>query len=181
LAYDKAVIQLLRFLGVANAGGWLGAAVFVTLFSGPAFFSPEMINALKYKYYAGLAAQIFLGRYFIFLYLCALVALAHLLAEWLYLGRRVSRLTVGLWAGLTALILIGGVGLQPKLHRLHEAMYAGGNAAQQTEAARTFYFWHGLSQAANLLMLAGLLFFFWRTLFSAQETARSSGYWKFRS
>jgi len=175
------VIQLLRFLGVANAGGWLGAAVFVTFFSGPAFFSAEMINALKYKYYAGVAAQIFLNRYFIFLGFCAFIALTHIVAEWLYAGRKLSRVTLVLWAALTALILIGGVGLQPKLHRLHDAMYLGGNAAQQSEAAKTFYFWHGLSQAGNLLLLIGLVFFFWRTLFPASETPRSGGHWKFRS
>jgi Domain of unknown function (DUF4149) len=175
------VIQLLRFLGVANAGGWLGAAVFVTFFSGPAFFSAGMIDALKHKYYAGLAAQVILGRYFIFHYLCAAVALAHLLAEWLYLGRKLSRLTLGLWAGLTALLLLGGVGLQPKLHQLHQAMYLGNNAAAQAEAAKTFYFWHGLSQTANLLVLAGLLVFFWRILFAAPDAPRAGGYWKFRS
>jgi hypothetical protein len=176
-----AVIQLLRFLGVANAGGWLGAAVFFTFFAGPAFFSADMVNALKYKYYAGLAAQIIISRYFIFHFFCATVALAHLLSEWLYASRRLSRLTLGLWGVITALVLLGGIGFQPKLHRLHQAMYVGGNPAQQAEAAKNFYFWHGLSQAANLLLLVGLAVFFWRILFPAPDSARSGGYWKFRS
>jgi hypothetical protein len=174
------VIQLLRFLGVANAGVWLGAALFVTCFAGPAFFSDRMMAALQHKYYAGLAAQIILGRYFVLQYLCAFIALAHLLVGWLYLGRRLSRLTVGLWIGLTALVLIGGLGFQPRLHELHQAKYAGGSAAVQAEADKSFGVLHGVSQAANVLVLTGLVIFFWRTVFPAPDPLRHSGYRDFR-
>jgi hypothetical protein len=59
------VISFLRFLGVANAAIWLGAAVFVTCLAGPAFFSAEMLAVFGgQRYYAGAAAEVFISRYF---------------------------------------------------------------------------------------------------------------------
>jgi len=156
------VISFLRFLGVANVAIWFGAAIFVTFFGGPVFFSPKMIHALAdQKYYAGAAAQIFLGRYFLLHYVCGALALAHLLAEWLYLGRRLTRFTLGLLTLIIALTLFGGVWLQPKMHDLHHTMYFG-TPVEQAEATKTFRAWHGGSQAANLFVTAGLLVYFWR-------------------
>jgi hypothetical protein len=181
IIYDAPVIQLLRFVGVANAGVWFGAAVFVTFFAGPAFFSAQMIHVLAdQRYYAGAAAQIILSRYFILQYLCAFIALAHLLAEWFYLGRRHSRFVIGLWTGLTVLILIGGLRLQPKLHNLHQTMYYGATAAEQAAATKSFHTWHGVSQTGNILVLVGLSAFFWRALFVSTEPTRFGGYGKYR-
>jgi hypothetical protein len=173
------MISLLRFIGVANAGIWLGAAVFMTIFAGPAFFSADMLDALKHKYYAGQAAQIILERYFILHYLCAFIALAHLLMEWFYLGRRATRLTTGLWVAITALILFGGFYVQPKLHEMHQAMYFGATPTEQAEATQSFRAWHGASQAANLLVMLGLLSFFWRAVLPPPESPRYGGYGKY--
>lgn len=156
------MISFLRFLGVTNAAIWFGAAIFVTFFGGPAFFSPDMIAALKHRYYAGQAAEIFLSRYFILHYVCASLALAHLLAEWLYLGRRLTNLTRGLWAVLAALILFGGLVMQPHLRQLHQTMYWAQTPALRARATFSFRIWHGVSQGANLLVTAGLLVYFWR-------------------
>jgi hypothetical protein len=171
------VIQLLRFIGLANAGVWFGAAVFVTFFGGPAFFSDEMVGVLQHKYYVGLAAQVFLKRYFLLHYLCAAVALAHLLFEWFYLGRRLSRFGVGVWIFVTVLALAGGVGLQPKLRQLHQLKYTAATPAAQAAAANSFGAWHAVSQVGNLLVLLGLAAFFWRTAFPPLDFPR---YGKFR-
>ncbi len=65
--------------------------------------------------YAGAAAQILIERYFLFHELCGGVALAHLVAEWLYMGKPLQRLTLWLLLGIFALGLVGGHSLQPKL------------------------------------------------------------------
>jgi hypothetical protein len=156
------VISFLRFLGVANAAIWLGAAVFVTFFAGPAFFSPEMLAVFGgQRYYAGAAAEIFISRYFFLHELCAGFALLHLLAEKFYLGRSLTRTTLALWFLLVALTLGGGLIAQPKMRALHREMYFGTPAAQAT-AKKTFGAWHGAAQAANLLVTISLLGYFWR-------------------
>ena len=147
---------------MVNAAIWLGAAVFVTLFAGPAFFSDEMLTALKYRFYAGEAAQIIISRYFILHYICGVLAVLHLVVEWLYLGRHLTRFTTGLLAFLVGLTLFGGVWMQPKMRQLHHTMYLGETQAEQDDATKTFRAWHGASQAANLFVTIGLLVYFWR-------------------
>lgn len=163
LAYAERVISFLRFLGVANAAVWFGAAIFVTFFGGPVFFSAQMIHTLgDQRYYAGAAAEVFLGRYFLLHYVCGALAVTHLLAEWLYLGRRLTRFTLGLLAMLLGLTLLGGLWMQPKLHGLHQVMYRSAVAEEKADATKTFRVWHGVSQAANLCVTVGLLVYFWR-------------------
>lgn len=138
-----------------------------------------MLDALQHKYYAGLAAQIILRKYFILHYICALIALAHMVTEWLYLGRLPQRITLGLWVGLTALILTGGLYFQPRLHELHQTMYHGETPTEQAEATRAFRSRHGLSQLANLAVTLGLLAFLWRMVLPPTDLARPGNYRKF--
>ena len=156
------MISFLRFLGVANAAIWLGAAVFVTLFAGPAFFSPEMLAVFGgQRYYAGAAAEVFISRYFVLHHLCAALALTHLVAERFYLGRMLTRMTISLWLLLVVLTLTGGYVAQPKMRQLHQQMYFG-NPTAQAAAKKSFGAWHGAAQAANLVVTVALLGFFWR-------------------
>ncbi|MFM2083026.1 MAG: hypothetical protein RL380_1717 [Verrucomicrobiota bacterium] len=156
------MISFLRFLGVANAAVWLGAAVFVTCLAGPAFFSPAMLAVFGgQRYYAGAAAEIFLSRYFVLHHVCAGFALLHLLAERFYLGRNLTRTTLALWFLLVALTLGGGLVAQPKMRALHREMYFSAPAAQAS-AKKAFGLWHGLAQTANLLVTVSLLGYFWR-------------------
>ena len=101
------MIGFLRFVGVANAAMWFGASIFFTFSVGPAFFSDKMIGLLT-RPYAGAAAQIVIERYFLFHELCGAVALVHLVAEWLYMGKPLQRLTLWLLLGILALGLVGG-------------------------------------------------------------------------
>ena len=89
----------LRFIGTANAAVWFGAAVFFTLAAGPAIFSTEVQNLFGdagFRFYAGGVALAVLKRYFIVQCACGIIALVHLWAEWLYLGRKASRITLAL-------------------------------------------------------------------------------------
>ena len=118
---------LLRFIGLMNAAVWFGAAVFFYLGIGPATFSPEMRHVLTdpaYGKYSGILDQLYWERILGFQIWCAVIALVHQLAEWLYMGRRLQRLTLYLVFALLLLGLVDGFWLQPRLHRLHQIAYS---------------------------------------------------------
>ena len=172
--YRGCVIGLLRFVGILNAGVWLGAAIFFTFGVGLAPFSPEMKSLLgpnNSPYFSGAIAQILIARYFHFQLVCGVVAIVHLLAEWLYLGKHAGKLQVGLLVGLCSAALIGGYWLQPRLKALHATKYRLNTRPEIREAAsRSFGAWHGVSQAVNLLLVAGLGAYLWRATNSSDPT-----------
>ena len=164
------MIGFLRFVGVANAAMWFGASIFFTFSVGPAFFSDKMIGLLT-RPYARAAAQIVIERYFFFHEMCGVIALAHLVAEWLYMGKPLQRLTLWLLLGIFALGLVGGYSLQPKLRALHRTIYGPGSTAQQIDQAKqSFKLWHATSQALNVVVLGGVAVYLWRV------TTPGSGY-----
>jgi hypothetical protein len=176
------VILLLRFIGVVNAAVWFGAAAFFTFAVAPTFFTPEMKKLLG-DIYGGLVAQLVLERYFMLHYWCGGVALLHLLAEWVYLGKALQRVMLWLLIGILGLGLLGGLWLQPKLKRLHQIKYGRSDlftSAQKASATRSFRVWHGVSQAMNLLVLGGLVVYYWRTV-HPNEGPRFVSATKFRS
>lgn len=163
--YAQTVIGFLRFVGVVNAAIWFGSAVFFTFVGGPAIFSAEMTRLLgteAFPYYSGAIAQVFLERYFILHHVCGTIALVHLGAEWLYLGRPVARIRLWVVLGILGLGLLGGFWLQPKLQALHRARHRSPAVTEQQQAARSFRLWHSTAQSANLAMILGILFYLWR-------------------
>jgi hypothetical protein len=154
-------------VGVVNAGVWLGAAIFLTLGAGPAFFSPEMKTLLgprSYPVYSGAIAQIVIERYFILQHFCGSIALAHLIAEWLYTGKPMEKTTLGLLLSLFCLGLIGGFWMQPKMKSLHATKYGGATLELREQAAKSFRGWHGAARVLDLVMMGGLLVYLWRNL-----------------
>jgi hypothetical protein len=111
-----------------------------------------------------------------------------LLAEWVYLGKTIHRATVGILVGAFSLMLISGLWIQPKLAREHqiryyEQLYHNASpypAARKMAAARTFSFWHGVSQVVNLVVLGGLGVYLWRVTHSS-DAPRFVSSNKFRS
>src|SRR5438094_6702854 len=121
--------------------------------------------------YSGRIAMVILERYFCLHLTCGIIALVHLVAEWLYMGKPLQRWTLWLLLGILALGLAGGYGLQPKLRRLHRTMYGPGSTAQQIEQAhQSFKLWHAMSQALNLVLIASVAVYLWRA------TTPGSGY-----
>jgi len=188
------VILVLRFIGVMNAAIWLGGAVFFTFAVAPAFFSGEIklieSHGRLHPFYPGAIIQLVMERYFRLYYICGSIALVHQLAEWVYLGRVLRRINLGV---LISLLLIGGMGglwLQPMLKELHLIKY--GMTAQYTrpatpipdadriQAAKSFRGWHGVSMALNVVALVGLTFYFWRVA-NPTDNLRVLGSPKFRS
>jgi hypothetical protein len=160
------VIGFLRFVGILNAAVWFGGAVFFTFGTGLAPFSQEMKTLLgpnNYPYFSGAIAQILIARYFRFQLVCGIIAVLHLLAEWLYLGKYPRKLQLGLVIGLCAAALFGGFGLQPRLKALHATKYGTSARPEIREAAsRSFRAWHSASQVVNLLVVTGLAVYLWR-------------------
>jgi hypothetical protein len=165
-SYCAQVIGFLKFVGILNAAVWFGAAVFFTFGTGRAPFSAEMkalLGANNYPYFSGAIAQILITRYFHLQFVCGIIAVLHLLAEWLYFGKSPQKLRLGLLLGLCSAALIGGLWLQPKLHALHATKYGVNTRPELREAAsRSFRVWHGVSLGVNLLLVGGLAAYLWR-------------------
>ena len=106
--------------------------------------------------------QILRTRYLYWHTACALIALLHLLAEWLYLGRARSRFWFGLLAALLALGLLGSFWLNPKLAELHREHFLNIRPESRMAAAKSFRFWQGVFEAMNVLTIAGVAVYFWR-------------------
>lgn len=188
------MILVLRFIGVANAAIWLGGSIFFTFVVAPTFFSGEVkileTQGRLHPFYPGAIAQLVLQRYFYLYYICGAVAVAHQLAEWVYLGRPLRRLVMGVLVGLLVIGAVGGLWLQPKLKQLHLTKYgmtaqytrspAPVSDAQRVQAGKSFSAWHGFAQAINLLGLFGLMFYFWRAAHPSDDLRVLSGP-KFRS
>ncbi len=156
------MMRVLHRVGVLNAAVWLGASIFFTFFAGPAFFSEAMLNLLG-RPHAGAAVQVVLARYFLLQEVCALLALAHLVLEALYLGRPIWRWTLALLVAVLVLVCVSDYGLSPKLHSLHREIYRPGTPPPRSQIAeRSFRVWHGVSQVLNLIVVAGVAGYFYR-------------------
>jgi hypothetical protein len=157
-----------------NAAVWFGSAVLFTFAIGRAVFSDDMQHLLGptyYPYFSGAIAQVLIRRYLDWNVVCALIAVLHAFGEWLYLGRPLHRLWIGLLAGLFACSLLGDFVFQPRIKSLHAVKYATNRTrAERESAARSLSIWHGVSQGVNLLLLGGLGVYLWRVANPANPT-----------
>jgi len=153
-------------MGMLNAAVWLGAAVFCSTAILAALNSQDLVNLIGVKYSAqlsGALTQIIFARLFHLQIACALLAWLHLLGEWLYLGRRPRRWLVALLAGLFTLSLMGSLWLGPRLRLLHRAQHTpNAQMEDRDRAIRSFRWWNGVFQAVNVVMIGGVLIYFWR-------------------
>ena len=164
-------------MGILNAAVWCGSAVFLTI-GLPAVFSPEMKKLLSAPG-VGYAAEAVVARFFLLQYWCGAIALAHLLAEWVYCGRPARRLNLALVLIMLAVALAGGLWAQPKMKAWHTVKYFGATKELQTQAGQSFARWHAASETANLLVIVGLVLYLWRVSLSA-ESPRFGGLSKIR-
>jgi hypothetical protein len=182
------VILVIRFVGILNAAVWLGAAVFFTFAAQPAFFSDEIKATGLHPFWPGAIAQLFVAQYFKLQCVCGLVALAHLMAEWVYLGRPLNRFTLGLLVGLFFVGMIGSLWLQPRMKEFHLTKYSMGTDykpvpmpdARRIQAAKSFSRWHAVSRVVDIVALAGLVVYLWRVT-HPPDNLRFVGAPKFRS
>ncbi len=126
----------------------------------PAIFSSDLhklFGDAAYPYFSGSVALVLFKRFFALQYICGTVAVAHLLAEKLYLGRALPRIGMTLVLIIFGLGLIGGLWVQPRMERLRGIMYSSQSQEIRDQARHSFGLWHGVSQFANLLIIGGLL------------------------
>lgn len=113
--------------------------------------------------HSGRLAAVVQARYFVLQYWCGAIAILHFLAEWVYLGKPMQKLTVGLLLGLFSVALIGGLWMQPKIIEFHRAKYSiQSSPEQKAQAARSLKAWHGSAAITNLLALGALAVYFVR-------------------
>jgi hypothetical protein len=140
-----------------------------------------LLGPHNYPYFSGAIAEILIARYFNLQLICSIIAVLHLLAEWLYLGRFPQNSRLALLLGLCLAVMAGGYWLQPRMKALHSVMYAAHQPAQVRDSARrSFRAWHGVSMSVNLLVVAGLAVYLWRVANPSDETRFVSAV-KFRS
>src|SRR5687768_17897311 len=123
-----------------NAAVWFGGSLFMMVGVAPAVFTPEMKKLGEW--WTGFIAFHLFDRYFALQYWCGGIAIAHVFAEWVYLGKPLYRLSLGLVLGVFCLGLAGGLVVQPRLKQLHGIKYAAKEDAQRTAAARSLQIWH---------------------------------------
>jgi len=182
------VSGFLRFIGVVNTAIWLGAGIFFAMMVLPAVFSPAMnkevfqqpADSPFYSYYPGGVAMVLVRRYFVLQYICGFIGLLHLCAEKLYLGRAFPRLGTSIVVGALGLSLFGGIWLQPRMEALRNIKYHGHSQEEKEKAAHSFGMWHGISEFANLIVLAGLLIHITRVSRPPNETIKYGTFTKFR-
>ena len=156
------MLGFLRLVGILNAAVWVGSVFFFTFAAAPAFFSDEMAAILP-RSHAGAAAQVVVYRYFLVQLWCAAIALAHLVAEWLYSGRPFKRLTLMLLMGLFLLNILGAYVLLPKMKELHLKKYSPQTTSEvKASASRAFRILHVTSTLMNLLVIPGVLVYLWQ-------------------
>ncbi len=112
-----------------------------------------------------------MSRYYSLMMACAVVALLHFLAEWLYMGRPRRRFSLGLVAGLFALTLIGSRAVEPSLVRLNRNHYTAPQPAERESAGKHFRILHVTGIALNVLIIGGLVVYVSRVS-SASDTLR---------
>jgi hypothetical protein len=161
------VIGLLRFLGLLNAAVWFGASFFFIFVADPAVTSSdamrELLGAKSFPYFSMAVSQIVGARFFALFLVCALLAMLHMGAEWLYFGKYPRRF----WLLLIFGLFLGGLGqtygLQPRLKALLLSQHGPNTRPEQRELAlRSFRAWRTFSTGLNVLLLGGLGIYLWR-------------------
>ncbi|HEY2083083.1 MAG TPA: DUF4149 domain-containing protein [Verrucomicrobiae bacterium] len=157
-----------------NAAVWLGTAIYFTFGAEPACFSADMHAALGVpgdSYFPGAVASVVMSRYYHIALACGVIALLHVLAGWLYMGRPSRKFSFGLVAGLFLLTLIGSNAIQPALTRLNRKHYTAAQPADRESAAKSFHLLNATSVVFDILIIGGLILYVWR-LGSPSDTLR---------
>lgn len=159
------MIGFLRFAGLLNAAVWFGAALCYSLIVGPALHSKQMavlLTAANFLYYSDAIAQVVASRCLQLQVVCAFLALAHVLAEWLYLGKVPQRFWRWLLFALVAANLACLL-LQPRLQEWHQDSFRLRTPPEARKAAaRKFSAWQIAADVVNILVVGGLGVYLWR-------------------
>lgn len=147
-----------------NGAIWFGAAVFSILGAFPALTSSadsqQLLGPKFHPYFSVALAEVVAGRFYNFYMVCCVVALLHLLAEWLYFGKYPSRLWLALLFGLCLAGLVQAFWVQTQLTQWHNIEFT--QPGRREAAANAYATWHRISNGLNLAILCGLGVYLWR-------------------
>jgi uncharacterized protein DUF4149 len=156
-----------------NAAVWLGAALFFTFGAEPACFSAEMRALVRIPadtFHPGAIAGVIMSHYYNLTLACGVIALIHLLTEWLYMGRPRRKFSLGLVAGLFILTLIGRNAIQPSLVRLNNTHYnPKAQPAERESAGKSFRILRSFGIALNIITIGGLILYVSRVSSSSES------------
>ena len=178
---------MLRFIGVMNAAIWFGSAVFI-LIAAQVFFSEDVRSTPLGRFWPGVMVSFVFQRFFLVQCVCGIIAIAHQLAEWVYLGRGMQRWLLALLGVLLLVGLIEGLAIQPRIramnltrHSLNEK-YAPHRftPAEIARAQAGFTTWHRVSFIIGITATVALGVFFWKIV-NPGDNARFVRSTKFRS
>ena len=165
----------LRFIGILNAAVWLGTAIFFTFGAEPAAFSADMRAALQIpagdSYFPGAISGVVMSRYYGLMMACAVVAVLHFLAEWVYLGRPRRKFSLGLVVALFVLTFIGSRAIQPALVNQNGKHYRAAQPAERESAGKNFHALHVTGIILNVLIIGGVVVYLSRVS-TASDTLR---------
>jgi hypothetical protein len=114
------------------------------------------------SYFPGAVASVVMSRYYHVTLACGVVALLHLLAEWMYMGRPTRKFSSALVAGLFLLTLIGSNAIQPAMARLNRKHYTAAQPDERESAAKSFRLLHTTTRVFDVLIIGGLILYVWR-------------------
>jgi hypothetical protein len=176
------VSGFLRFVGILNAAAWFGAALFLCFGAEPAVFSADTQVLLQksFTYLAGLLDHNIRVRFFYLSLFFGVVALVHLVAEWLYLGRTAPRLSLWLLMGLLGQVLANRGLLEPRLKTLHVTRVVGGSVAERQAAQKSFSTLSTVIEIMDVFIVGGLAIYLWR-MANPPDSLRFVSATKFRS
>jgi hypothetical protein len=166
-----------------NAAVWLGTAIFFTFGAAPACFSSDMKSALGVpgeSYFPGAVAGVVMSRYYHVSLACAVVALLHFLAKWLYMGRPSRKFSSGLLISLFVITLVASNAIRPALVRLNRQHFTATQTVERQSAGRSFRILGAITEVLNILTIGGLIVYTWR-LANPSDTLRFVSPVKFRA
>lgn len=149
-----------------NAAAWLGMTIFFTFGAAPACFSLDMKTALRLgpgdTYFSGAVAHVIMTRYYHISLACAVIALLHFVAKWLYMGRPSRKFSSGLLICLFGITLLGSNAIRPALGQFNHQRFTAMQPADRQAAAKSFRILSAVTEVLNLMVIGGLVVYTWR-------------------
>jgi hypothetical protein len=165
-----------------NAAIWFGAFVFHVLGVSPVLLSNDMrtlLGARNFPYYGEAIELLAAERFYIWHVTCAGIALAHITAEWIYLGRYPRKFWLGLLVALFVTGLLQLAVFQPKLSESHQARYSTAGLTTKAVRDRAHKVWRTCVKTLDGALLISLGIYVWR-VFNPPDSARFVPTTKFR-
>ena len=116
----------------------------------------QLLGPRNFPYFSEAISQVIGARFYALFLVCAMLAMLHTGAEWLYFGKYPRRFWLVLIFGLFLGGLTQSYAIQPRLQARLLAQHSAGRLDERVAAGRSFRAFRALSTAANLLLLGGL-------------------------